>query len=112
MVPILVLFEGLNVLVNGLGIELRIPSWQGQDFVSGCFNGSGLMDVDVPRFSRDDSLVLRQHCINNNLVGLGASGQKFNLSFWVPQCLLNSFLCQLGKFVKAIAGFLVHVGCH
>ena len=76
---------------------------QWQDFMATEFNGTGLVDADVSRICRNDTLIGGQHCVDDGGVCLRAANEKMHFTFRRVAGRENFFGCTVRDIIRAIA---------
>ena len=89
---------------NGLGRQLGVLGGQGQNFVPGVFDGTGLVGKNMPAVGTDHTLPRAQRRADQGGVGLRAADHKLHLGILAAQLCQNGLGGFLAPFVCAIAG--------
>ena len=102
--------EGFQQRFNFAGKHFPVVAGNGQDLVSGIFDGPGFMDGDVARLCGDNALPALQEAADDGLVGLGAACQEEHAGIGTAARAGDFFTGRSGIFVGSIAGLRNEVG--
>ena len=101
--------EILHVALDGSSLQFSINSRQGQDLVPGIFDGSGLMDADVPGGRCDDPFIAFQQGSDDDFIGLGAADQEVDCGRFQSAGIPDFFAGLITIGIQPIAGLFCPV---
>ena len=102
MILVAVVHVVIEVFVEHSRLHLPVSIGQGDDLVFRKLHSSGLVDVDMTATYTDDTLILIEHRVDGGGVGLGATGEKEDLSIGQATGLADKLLGALTEFVETV----------
>ena len=109
MLMVAVGVEGLAILAQLAGVNQPVVLREGEHLVPGRLDRARLMHVHMAGLRGDHALIRLQHRIDDQLIGLRATGDEADLRLWAIARLANLLLGGLAVVVGAVARQLLHI---
>ena len=91
------------------GTDLSVSTWKRQYFMSGCFNCSGLMHINVSAYCCNCTLIRTECRTDHSCIGLCSAYQEMHICILTFTQILNLLSCTVAVWIQSISVGLFHI---